>query len=289
MRARNPRIRACTGLLLAFACLTGTRSAEAQLGGLIKKKADQATITAKGQEQVKFDNVILEITEERVNKLIAAKRAGRQMADVPNGLNAVQAKITPLDERQAAIYEKHVDDINGWDEKRRDQERCIGEALAALQDQRQAAMPDPQTMQKLMELAQALAAAQAKGDTAEVRRLGAEVEKLKSRHSQADSLAAEKQCGASPAPPAIVKEWLDAKAQIEALTNQLHAAESAIRAEEARVSGMDARQNAMLCERVKMYIEQLRNKSRHVGFSDDELKRLANLEQAIKDLEALCP
>jgi hypothetical protein len=282
------RTRVC-GLLFAFACVTGSRSAESQVGGLIKKKVDQAAGTEKGQEQVKFDNVILEITEERVNKLLAAKRAGRQLADVPNGLNAIQAKIAPLDERQAAIYEKHVEDINGWDEKRRDWERCLGDALTALQDQRQAAMPDAQTMQKLMELAQALAAAQAKGDTAEVRRIAAAVERLKAQGTRADSLAAEKQCGGAPAPAGVVKEWLDLKAQLETLAQQRTVAESAIRAEEARVSGMDARQNAMVCERTKMFIEQLRNKQKHVGFSDDELKRLANLEQAIKDLEALCP
>ena len=58
---------------------------------------------------------------------------------------------------------------------------------------------------------------------------------------------------------------------------------------EETMSGMNARQSAVFCERIKQFVQQLKEKKKHVGFSDDEIKRLAKLEQAIKDLEALCP
>ena len=284
-----PRTMVLAGLLVAFTSLTRGQSAEAQLGGIIKKKVNQATATTQsGGQQVTFNNVVLEITPARVNQLLAAKQATKQMINAPNGLAAIQTKVAAVNARQTAIYEKEVDAINAWDEKRRAQERCLGEALSALQDQRQS-ITDPQTMQKLMQLAQALAAAQARGDTAEVRRIAAEVEKLKAP-TRADTLAAEKQCGQPPAPSPIVQQWLDGQAEVETLTQQLRAAEDAIRAMEARMTGMDDRQIAMLCERLKMYLEQLRNNPQKLtGFTPSEQQTLASLSQTVKDLEALCP
>lgn len=273
------RTRVGTAIVFAVVWVTSGRNADAQAAG-----------AAKSDEPVKFDNVVLEITPDRVNKLLAGRRAAKPMADGPNGPGAIQARIAQVGTRQSEIYEKEVEAINEWDEERRDHERCVADAIVALQDQRGPTLPDPATMTQLAQLAQALAAAQARGDTTEVRRIAEAVDKLKAKSTRADSLAAEKQCGKAPAPSGLVKEYLDAFVVLDTLAQRLRASEDSIRAVEARASGMETRQSAMLCERIKLYLEQLKTqKEKLTGFTEAELKTLANLTQAIKDLEALCP
>lgn len=283
------RTRVRIGLLVAAACLISGRSAEAQVGGLIKKKVNQATAAVQGAESLKFDNVILEITTDRVNKLLAAKQASKPMADGPNGPSAINTKITQVEARQTAIAEKEVDAIQTWEQRIRDHRNCLDSALIAIADRARdqlmaRAMSDP----RFMQLTQALLVAQQKGDTAAVRKLAAQLEQLKAPTS-ADTAAAAKQCGSPPAALGPVKQWADLRDQLDTLRAQLTASEDAIRAMEARLSGMDTRQIAMLCERLKMYFEQLRNKQQFTGFSAAEQQTLANLSQALKDLEALCP
>ena len=260
--------------------------AHAQLGGLIKKKLDRAT----GKEEVQagqpvvFDAVTLEITQERIEKLTAAKRAARKHAEEAA---AYAKQIESLDARQAAIYEKQVNNINGWDEKRRDYERCRDSVLSEIHDRKNAQTPDAAVMRRMMELAQAMAVAQQKRDTAEIRKITEQIERTKAP-TKADSAEAAKLCP-YPVQPAVVKEWLGLKQQLDSLTNQKQEAESQVAKTEAAMSGMNPRQSAIFCERIKLYVQQLKEKKKHAGFSDDEVKRLADLEQAIKDLETLCP
>ena len=277
--------------LLSVLSLLGSGGAEAQVGSLIKKKVSQVTGQAQqpAGEPVVFTNVILEITADRVNKLLAAKQAAKPLAEGAGGPAAIQARIAQVGTRQSGIYEKEVEAINEWDEKRRDHERCVADAIVALQDQRGPTLPDPATMTQLAQLAQALAAAQARGDTAEVRRIAEAVDKLKAKSTRADSLAAEKQCGKAPAPSGLVKEYLDAFKVLDTLAQRLRASEDTIRATEERVSGMNAQQMAMLCERIHMYNTLLKEKKQPKGYTAQELQTLANLAQAIKDLGALCP
>lgn len=289
MRALFRSILLVLPLALALAL---PRSAEAQLGGLIKKKVNQATAGPMVGEPVKFDNVVLEITPDRINKLIAAKRVSKQFAEGPNGPQAYEAKVQSVDARQAAIYSKEVNNINALEARRADRERCLDSAFSELKDKARArttpqSLNDPQ-MQKFMQLGQQMAMAQARGDTATVNKIIAQLEKLK-EPTKADSLAAWKACGPLPATPAIIQQWLDLKAQLDTLGKQKAAAEDSVRAMEKRISGMDERQSAVFCERIKAYIAQLKTKQKGLAFTDDELKVMANLAQAIKDLEALCP
>jgi hypothetical protein len=273
---------------VALALLVSSGKAEAQLGNLLKKKLSQATAGPMAGQPVKFDKVTLEITADRINSLIAGKRAAKQIADGPTGPAALEAKANQLDARQTAIYDKQVDNINKLDEKRRDWENCRDSAFSALHDLARNRVPDPQTLQQVMQLGQAMAAAQQRGDTAEARRIIAALDKTKAP-TRADTLAAEKACGPLPAQSAIIKEWYDLKAQLDTLVKLRSAAEDSVRVTEQRISGMDARQSAVFCERIKAYIAQLKSKQNQYPFTDDEIKTMANLAQAIKDLEALCP
>ena len=272
---------------VALALLVSSGKAEAQLGNLLKKKLNQATAGPMAGQPVKFDNVTLEITPDRINKLIAAKRFAKQYADGPGGPAALQAKADQLDTQQAAIYAKQVGNINSLEAKRGDYSRCLDSAFSALHDQASGRMPDAQSMQKMMQLGQAMAAAQQRGDTAEVRRIIAAVEKLKAP-TRADTLTATKACGSPPAQSAIITQWYQLKAQLDTLVTLRTAAEDSVRVREEGQSGMNQRQSAVFCERIKAYIAQLKSKQNQYPFTDDEIKTMANLAQAIKDLEALC-
>src|SRR5262249_50049549 len=120
-----------------------------------------------------------------------------------------------------------------------------------------------------------------------IRKIVAELDRLKAPQ-KGDSAEAAKHC-TYPTPPALVKEWVGLKRQIDSLNNLKQDAENTQAKIEEPISGMNPRQNAIFCERIKVYVQQLKQKKNHAGFSDDEVKRLASLEQAIKDLDELCP
>lgn len=268
--------------------------AHAQIGSLIKKKLEKPKETTEqaGGQAVVFDAVTLEITQERIEKMTTAKRAVRTFAQSPQGPAALEKQIEALDARQAAIYEKQVTNINAWDEKRQAYENCVDSVLSEIASRKNAQFQsqmavDPAAMRKLMELGQAMLAAQQKRDTAGMRKIAAEIEQMKAP-TKADSAEAMKHC-AYPVQPPLVKEWMSLKRQIDSLGNLKQDAESKQGKMEEQLSGMNPRQSAIFCERIKLYIQQLKEKKKHVGFSDEEVKRLANLEQAIKDLEELCP
>jgi hypothetical protein len=273
-------------VLLLFA-LVFPRAADAQLGGLIKKAVSQATAGAQGGEPVKFDSVVLEITADRITRVTAGRRAARQYADGPNGPAAHEARFDSLDARQAAIYEKEVHNINAWDGKRMEHGACLDSAFSALRDEASDRTPDSQRLQKMMELGLAMAAAQQRGDTAEARRILDALEQQKAP-SRADSLAALKACGPVPAQSAIIRQWYELKARLDTLGSLEAAAEDSVRAIEQRISGMSPRQSAVLCERIKLYVEQLKARKQG-GFTDAELKTMAGMAQAVRDLDALCP
>lgn len=266
----------------ALAVLMPLRDAQAQLGGLIKKKVGQAArqtaaAQATGQPPV-FDDVILELTPARLGKVIAGKNAGKQLATGPNSPVALRKKLDALDEQQATIYRKHVDDINAWDAKRMDAERCRDSVLALAGDRQGSTW-----LQRAGPLSMQVAQAQQKGDTAELRRLTEQLQRLK-EPTAADTVQATKQCGTTT-PPAIVQQWLGIKSQMDPVNAEIGKAEQAIRDAETSTSGMNDRQLAMACERIQIFVDRMKAKKQQPGFTAAELQAL---EQAIKDLDRLC-
>ena len=272
---------AATALLAVMPC----RDGQAQLGGLIKKKAAQA---AAGQVPAvatgpapKFDNVILELTSARIDRVIAGKTAGQKLATGPNSPVALRKKLDAVDEQQAKIYQKHVDDINRWDEQRMNAENCRDSALSEAQDRR--SQESSMASDKMRQLALDVARAQAKGDSAEVRRLLKEVDAA-GKPTAADSAAATKACPVPPQ-PAVVQQWMGLKKQIDQLNDEIAKAEAAIKQAEQAASGMDDRQMAMACERAKMLLETIKSGKPITGFTQPEIDAV---EQKTKEIDALC-
>lgn len=280
-------IAGCSLLLLAVAALAPGRDASAQIGGLIKKKVGQAAVgqapaPPSAGEPVAFTEDLLELTPERLERIGAGKAAGRRIAEGPNGPAAIRKRIEQLDERQAAIYSKHVDEINAWDTARMDSERCRDSVLSEATD-RLRAQSASQFMEQYRQLALDLAQAQARGDSAAAKRLMAEIDR-QGKPTRADTLAAERSCGV-PAPPQVVQEWLDLKSRLDDLQQQLANAEQAVRDAEERESGMNRRQLAISCERIKIYIARMEAKQQQRGFTQAELDAL---EQARAELKRIC-
>ncbi len=270
--------------LAAIAALTLPAPAHGQLGNLVKKRLPKGATADQAGSQPQFNDVTLEITVERIDKLLAAKQAAKVLADSPNGPAALRARMDAIDSRQAAIYDKNVDRINAWDQHRRDVENCRDSSYSAIQDTKRSGPPD---LQRMQQVGLAMGQAQAKGDTAEVRRLLEQLQKGR-EPTAAESVAVIKRCG-DPTPPAVVKEWMGLKDQVEGLQKQISQSEADIEKKEADLSGMNGRQVAVSCERIKMFIEQLKKKQAWAGFSDREIEAMKKREQAIKDLSELCP
>ena len=263
--------------------------AHSQLGNLIKKKVEKASgqpAAQAGAEPVVFNDVVLELTVERIDKLLEAKRAGKLIADGPNGPAALREKMDALDVRQATLYDKYGKEIGAYDERRRAVANCRDSAYSALQD-RNSPERNPALMQKMMQLGQTMAMAQARGDTASFRKVMAEMEHLKDP-TAADSAAVIRHCG-DATPTGVVKEWMTLKDQVEDFQKRIQNSEQAIETTESTTSGMNARQRGMACERIKRLIAQLKQKQAWTGFSDREIEAFNKREQAIKDLEELCP
>ena len=289
-RSSTRRMLVCTGLSLVALSLTAA-PAQSQIKGLIKKAtkvvegADPTTTSAKPPT---FDDVTLELTQARVAKILAGKQAGKQIAEGPNGPAAIRAKTEALDARQAAIYEKHVDEINAWDEKRRENQNCRDSALGAITERRRnelmdRATSDPQYRLRLADLARAMMEAQQKGDTAAMRKAQEALKNLKAP-TKADTARAMSQCGVA-GPTGLVKEWVELKSELEELKGLEQQAEVAIQQAEQSESGMTNRQLAMACERIKLFADRLKKKAKLGEFTEQEQQAL---QQAIKDLEDLC-
>ena len=277
-------LRSSMAILGAMLFLAAPEPVHSQLGGLINKRLPKGVEQDQTQAPA-FDDVTLEITTERIEKLLAAKQAAKRLADAPTGPAALREKANQLDERQGNLYSRYIKEIQAWDEKKRAVENCRDSSLSVITESKKAtAMQD---MQKMQQLALAVAMAQQKGDTAEVRRLSEQYQKGQ-QPTAADSAAVFRRCG-DPAALGVVKEWADLKDQIDRFRSQADQAEAQIDKTETTTSGMSARQRAVSCERIKKFVEQLRKKQKWAGFSDAEIKAMQAREQAIKDLEALCP
>jgi hypothetical protein len=277
------RTRCFPAFLVTLLAVSLCSSAEAQFGGLVKKViGKQAPNPPATGPAVAFDSVVLELTPARIAKVIAGKHAARQIADGPNGPAALERRLEPLDARQTQIYEKHVTEINALEEKRQDIERCRDSAMSALAD-RKLATSSQADQQRMMQVGIAVATANARGDTAEARRLTDQLQRSR-QPSAADSAAARQQCGSAPT-PAIVQEWLDLKAQIEKLQQQIVAANQAISDAEENTSGMNPRQMAVACERIELFLDRQKAKQQQVSLSTAEISALS---QAGKDLEDVC-
>jgi hypothetical protein len=291
-----------------------TNTASAQLGGLVKKARDKvvekqvdrqiekragASSAAEASAPPKFDEVTLELTADRVDGVVRGLTAGRAILEGTGG-GASRATLAARRDEAATtrgdLSDKNAKLLNAYTEKRDEAERCRHKVMYAsrekrhqasqqrMQEHQAKALSDPAYREKVMAISQKMAVAQQKGDTAELRRLGAQLG-LVEDDTKADTAAADKACGPVPAKPAVLVQMDQLDAEADKLTEQIRALEEKSAATEVKESGMNERQFHMARERVEAYLSAMKYKTSPGGFSAAELEALgarrADLEKVM--------
>jgi len=301
-RARRLARRAIV-LAVTAALVAPAHTASAQIGGLVKRARDKV-VDQQVDKQVekrtgspaatsaggapKFDDVTVELTSERVGQIVRGLGAGRALLDGVNGSPSRAALVARRDEamnRSGTLSSENGKILDAYNEKRDASQRCRNDAIQASRDKRQQgseqrnqelqakAMTDPAFREKIMAFTQKAAAAQQRGDTAQLRRLYAELGVV-GDDPKADTLAADKACGREPAKPAVMVQMEQLDAQAKSLSEQIRQLEEKAAATEVKESGLNERQFFMARERIEAYLSAMKYKSAPRGFSAGELEAL---------------
>jgi hypothetical protein len=312
--AHSDRLRILTrrGFALAVVASLGLplHTTSAQLGGLAKKARDRIvdqqvekrTNNAGASSSAAapaFDDVTLELTNDRIGQIVRGLTAGRAVLDGANGSPSRTSLVARRDEannKRVALSDQNAKAFDAYTEKRDENQRCRNDAIRALRDTRQQAteqrqkefqakaMSDPAFREKAMATAQKIAIAQQRGDTVEMRRLMAELGGV-AEDPKADSLAADRTCGREPAKPAAMVQAEQLDAEANKLSDQIRQLEEKSQATEVNESGMTERQFFMARERIEAYLSSVKFKSQPRVFSATELDALrarrADLEKVM--------
>lgn len=274
-----------SGLLAALVLVVSP--VEAQIGGLIRRGAQQIIPPPPPANQDVYTTDLVELTPDVLDKVIAGKQAGKQFATSPAGPAAIRRQHDEALRRADDFHTQNGSVIEAWEERLRRQRECVDSSYGAFDELRSNEFQDrmakdPALMQRIIALTPRIAAAQQRADTAELGRLTAELKALKAP-TAADSAAVRRTCALPPPPPA----YAQAKAmrdQVDSLAVLGVAAEAQVARLEARVSGMSAKQLGLACERIAIYLVRLDAKKAQDGFSPAELEALDRQKAALARL-----
>ncbi len=297
----RPR-RATATLLVAFvalgvAALPVTR-AHAGLGGLMKAAKDKAA-NAMGKKATDavvpeaagspgaaptFDDVTLELTSERLDKIVAGLQVARDANAKRAGMLAHQQQMQDMISATYDKYGKAIDETRG---KRDLVRNCWDDFLSKRRESRedemrQSMMSDPAKRQKMMEMSQAMAKAQQSGNQAEVERIQGQMMQMFGL-SHADSVAAQQRCGAIP-PVHPMQVRIDSlQAGVQKADKDMRALDEKSSAAEAKASEMTIPQFAMARERIEMWLAKGTGPARRSGVTAGEMQALDAHRQALED------
>jgi hypothetical protein len=250
----------------AIAALVLAAPAHAGLGDMMKKAKDKALQTtgkkveaespaADAKCKVEFDEVTLELTDARVQGILAAfKTAG----DAGAGRPAMVDTLNQLQEERNALWDKSGEAIQKAQSKRMDVESCYHAGYQDASGRRakefsQRALSDPKLMEKFSKLAQENNAAAAKGDTAAMKRMN-DAMLAEYVPTPEDSAQVRKQCG-----PVAPKSAAEARVEqldglIRGMEDRIAKLDEKVAKEQSRQRGMDGQQWFMALERIHMYM-----------------------------------
>ncbi|HEY6572526.1 MAG TPA: hypothetical protein VI198_04335 [Candidatus Eisenbacteria bacterium] len=277
------------GLVLIAALLVASLPAQAGIGNPLKKvkeKLAQKVTPAEestemiGDDTVVFDDVVVELTNERLDRIVSAFKASKAAG---TGRPAAVEKLNKAMEERNNLWDKHGDAIRELDQKRGEIETCYHDGYNEIRDRKtqeysQKALTDPGIRERFMRVAQEQNAAAAKGDSAAIAKVNAVLyaEMLPSRD---DSLGVRKKCGPIPPP-------MPAETRIKALDKEVAAQTEAIRTIDMNMADaqskelkMKSEQFAMAMERIQAYMAWKNSKWEHKpkpprGFTKEELDAL---------------
>jgi hypothetical protein len=273
-------------LLLALAAAP----ADAQLGGLAKKMKDKAVQAAAEKAGLdtkdaptppKYDDVILELTPQRVDALLKGLDAAQKVLTADGGVAAIlkqrealEAQLPTLNERANAVSSGYYNARNRWSGCETDTRNSL-EKVHEDEARRMAAsmMANPTGAAEKARNAgaaqQAMAKALAANDTVGFKKWMAEYYKAWGIDMTKDDAMVASKCGPPPAKPAAMLELDRANDQKDSLDVRARAIETRAVLEGSKVSGLTEQQFAMARERAQMAVTGTRNR-----FSKGELSAL---------------
>lgn len=268
--------------LIALAVAVPAAS-HAQIGGLIKRAANAAA--SKTEDKIVENNNLRpsstfgpELTEESLDGVIRGLAAAQSKLQEAKDLRTARQKV---DAEYSKSVDAHEKERQAYEDNRNRIGSCQDDARSKRRDEAQAAFErrvqsDPagtsKLMQVAMEVSQKLNTAQAKGDTAEVRRMMTELAKAQGFDPQADSAAAIKQCGPLPARPAWLSEQESLRERSQSFDRQIRDAESGAHSSGAKASGMGIKEYSMARERVLHWYLEVRHGRKYQQFGPNERK-----------------
>lgn len=266
--------------------------AHAQLGGLMKRAAEKAlekkvenkVTGGSGDEsaacrKVEFDRTTLELTGERLDKIVAALEAAN---DGPKGARRKALKAD-LDAAETRLQELESDPtVQKAEEAQQEYKSCRQEAFSKIVEARmekegQGIMTKYMTAMRVHN--EKIAAAQAKGDTARANALQDSSWQVMTQVVQpttADSVAVDRKCGKAPRPSRRAAERDSLRVFVREANDELRAMDEDAEDAMLKKSGMTAAQFAMARERLTTFVQQKRT----CGFTKAEVDAInARLEQ----------
>jgi hypothetical protein len=256
------RMRLSGGAVLGamIALLAVAPAARAGIGDLMKKAQDKVakeaqkkTVDEKPCPPPEFDAVVVELTNDRIKRILATfEAAGAAGAGRP----ALVDKLNKLNEDYSKLDDKHGEAIRELQRKRGDVETCYHDGYQDATDRRMKqyadrALTDPALLAKYSELAKGNQAAM-KGDTAMQKKiLEGMYEEV--RPTKEDSAQVRKSCGPVPpkSGPEQQREALDV--QIRTVQDSIAVVDERVAKAQAKQSGLDPSQWMMALERLTAY------------------------------------
>ena len=284
----------CAAVLLCIIALAAAAPARAGIRDLVKKAKDKAAqATGKKEEaaapapadKVEFNDVILELTKARLERIVAAFNAASAASA---GRPALVEKLNQVSMERHEVFQKNEEAIRATRGKRDDVEVCYHDGYQEAHDRRseefqQKALTDPAIREKFTRAAQEHNAAVARGDSAAIQKVQETMLSVIAPTHE-DTLQVRQKCG--PIPPRLAAEdKLDAlDKQIASLSEQIRAVDEKVSEAQAEGGQLDRKQFAMAAERIQMYLawreSKSYSKSATRGFTPAEIEALEkHLEQ----------
>jgi hypothetical protein len=293
------RLSVLLAVIVVALSLSTPASALPGIGGLAKKAKEKAAKAAgvedkeaavAGDNNVEFDEDILELTDARLDRVIATFKKASAAA---TGRPALAAKMDKTTEERVKLWDKEGDAVMAMQNKRDDIKGCYEQGYREATDRRmqeysQKALTDPTIREKFTRIAQQHNAAAAAGDSAAIKAAQEGMHSVMLATPE-DSATVRKNCGPIPSRMGA-EDKLDAlDKQIASLAEQIRQIDEKVSEAQAEGGGMERHQFAMAAERIQMYLAWRKSKSYSKsstrGFTKEEIeameKRLEELVAAL--------
>lgn len=255
----------------------------------VGKSAEQKAPQQKAapEEPVVFDDLTLELNEERVAAILAACQ---RVEKISAGRPPLAVKLDKVSEERQKLLDKNEEKFRELRNKRSDVETCRHDGFQAAQDRKtqeyaQRALTDPALREKYTKVAQEYNAAAMSGDSTAIRK-AQEAMYEEVLPSKEDSAKVVQECG--PMPPISAEEKkLDAlDREIASIHEEIRALDEKIAAEQTSAQGGFTREQwGMAVERIEMFLSVRKQKPKDAprGFSDEEIEAM---EEHLEELKA---